>query len=253
MLSQPASFAWSVTGGGSIGATGVFNATAAGENFSVSASASGFTGFATVTVTRLPAEVQIGNTEQVADGQPRAVTVTTVPENLAVSVTYDGSATPPSAPGNYTVQAVVTDPDYLGGAEAVLVITAPATSDYGAWRDDKFGPDSATDPDAEPGADPDGDGTPNLAEYHLGTDPGDPDSRLRTRLVSSAGGEARLEVSPVAAVGTFHVQQTSDPTAPWTDPHPLGTVEGGASAIFTLPVGGERGYFRILYTPPALP
>jgi autotransporter-associated beta strand protein len=57
------------------------------------------------------------------DGQPKPVSVTTSPAGLAVNITYNGSATPPSARGTYTVNATISDPNYQGSATRSLVIS----------------------------------------------------------------------------------------------------------------------------------
>ena len=62
------------------------------------------------------------------DGTPKSATVTTSPVGLAYTVTYDGSPTPPTAVGVYTVVATVTDLNYQGSANGTFTIqdtTAP--------------------------------------------------------------------------------------------------------------------------------
>ncbi len=81
-----------------------------------------------VAATELAAWVRLGGLNQVYDGTPRAVTVTTIPEGLPVAVTYNGSTTPPTAPGSYHVVASVTGEDAFGSAEGTLVISASAVS-----------------------------------------------------------------------------------------------------------------------------
>jgi rhamnogalacturonan endolyase len=81
-----------------------------------------------VAATDLAAWVRLGGLNQVYDGTPRAVTVTTIPEGLPVAVTYNGSTTPPTAPGSYAVVATVTGEDAFGSAEGTLVISASAVS-----------------------------------------------------------------------------------------------------------------------------
>src|SRR6185295_15363802 len=66
------------------------------------------------------ATVELGGLAQIYVGSPKAVTVTTAPPGLGVAVTYDGSSTPPTAPGSYDVIATVVDPNYFGGASATL-------------------------------------------------------------------------------------------------------------------------------------
>lgn len=80
----------------------------------------------TLTIAKATAVVTIGALLQVYDGTPRPVTVATVPAGLAVAVTYDGSATPPTAPGSYGVTATIVDGNFEGSASATLVITTTA-------------------------------------------------------------------------------------------------------------------------------
>jgi len=66
------------------------------------------------------------------DGTPKPVSVSTDPAGVAVSVTYNGSATVPVRGGSYTVNAVVDHPLATSGASATLVIAkASATV---AWE-----------------------------------------------------------------------------------------------------------------------
>ena len=77
---------------------------------------------ATLTVTRRPATVTLVNLFLTYDGQPKSVAFTVDPAGLSVVVTYDGSSTPPTAPGSYTVLAMVDDPTYEGSASGTLII-----------------------------------------------------------------------------------------------------------------------------------
>lgn len=78
-------------------------------------------GAANVTVT-------LSDLSAVYDGNPHAATVVTDPAGLTTSVTYDGSATPPTNAGSYTVVATITQAGYSGSASGTLVIAkAPAT------------------------------------------------------------------------------------------------------------------------------
>ncbi len=71
---------------------------------------------------KLSATVTLSNLTQTYDGSPKAVTVTTNPSNLSVTVTYNGSTTIPTAIGNYNVVVTVTDPNYTGTTSGVLNI-----------------------------------------------------------------------------------------------------------------------------------
>ncbi|HVU32945.1 MAG TPA: MBG domain-containing protein [Opitutaceae bacterium] len=91
----------------------------------------GGTGAATLELTVAPAPVTIalGNVMASYDGQPKAVTTTTVPGGVPVTVTYGGATTAPSAVGTYAVVATSASSDYTGTATGTLTIsdtTAPA-------------------------------------------------------------------------------------------------------------------------------
>jgi hypothetical protein len=68
------------------------------------------------------ATITLGNLHQGYTGTPQPVTVTTNPAGLAVTVTYNGSSSPPTALGGYTVSAKVNDPSYTGSTLDVLII-----------------------------------------------------------------------------------------------------------------------------------
>jgi hypothetical protein len=75
-----------------------------------------------LTIGKIAATVYLSNTTQTYTGAPLAVTATTSPSGLATTVTYNGSSTPPTAPGSYLVVATITDPNYSGNTRGVLVI-----------------------------------------------------------------------------------------------------------------------------------
>jgi fibronectin type 3 domain-containing protein len=60
------------------------------------------------------------------DGTARPVPVTTGPEGIAVTITYNGSPNAPIYPGVYEVVATVDDPNYEGSATATQFITITA-------------------------------------------------------------------------------------------------------------------------------
>lgn len=74
-------------------------------------------------VQRAMATLTITGTEQVYDGTPRAVSVTTDPLGVSVTVTYNGSTTAPVDAGTYDVAVVVADDNYEGGDTATLVVS----------------------------------------------------------------------------------------------------------------------------------
>ncbi|MBN8726324.1 MAG: right-handed parallel beta-helix repeat-containing protein [Xanthomonadales bacterium] len=76
----------------------------------------------TFQITKSTASVTLSHLVQAYDGSPKSVVVTTVPAGLPVSVTYDGSTTPPTAKDTYAVNATVTDSNYTGSANGTLQI-----------------------------------------------------------------------------------------------------------------------------------
>ncbi|NBB93756.1 MAG: hypothetical protein GVY32_11385 [Gammaproteobacteria bacterium] len=69
-----------------------------------------------------PADVILSDLLQVFTGTPLSPTVATDPPGLPVTLSYDGGAEPPVAPGIYTVEAVVSDPRYSGQSSALFEI-----------------------------------------------------------------------------------------------------------------------------------
>jgi hypothetical protein len=82
----------------------------------------------TVNMNETVANLSLGDLLQVYDGQPKQVTVTTQPANIAVKVTYNGSTTPPTNAGEYAIVATITDPQYSGSAAGQLVIGKAAAT-----------------------------------------------------------------------------------------------------------------------------
>lgn len=76
----------------------------------------------TLTVKKAPETVSLDNLAQVYDGKPKRAAYMTSPAGLAVSITYDGSATPPVMAGSYRVEAVVQDARHQGSAAGTLTI-----------------------------------------------------------------------------------------------------------------------------------
>ncbi|NPV42288.1 MAG: hypothetical protein HPY72_13235 [Anaerolineae bacterium] len=77
----------------------------------------------TLTITKAEPAITITDLEQVYDGNPKPVSVTVTP-SLSYNVTYNGSATVPSAPGSYTVVVTVDTANYYGTKTETLVILA---------------------------------------------------------------------------------------------------------------------------------
>ncbi|HLM58273.1 MAG TPA: pectinesterase family protein [Pyrinomonadaceae bacterium] len=87
----------------------------------------------TLVVDRTPVAVTLTNLAHTFDGTPKAATAKTTPAGPAVAVTYNGSATPPSAAGTYSVVATVNDPNYRGGTSATMTIYAPGAQPLAAF------------------------------------------------------------------------------------------------------------------------
>ena len=66
------------------------------------------------------ATVVLSNLTPTWDNTAKTATVTTTPANLTVTITYNGSATAPTAPGTYAVVATVNDTNYTGTATVTL-------------------------------------------------------------------------------------------------------------------------------------
>ena len=124
----PAGLAYTVTYNGSSTApinAGTYDVVATIDDPSYSGSTSG-----TLTISKKPETLTLSNLSQVYDGTPKSVTVTDSPDaSVPDSIAYDGSSTPPTAVGTYSVVATVSDPNDTGSASATLTITAASAPD----------------------------------------------------------------------------------------------------------------------------
>lgn len=73
-------------------------------------------------VSKAMAEVLLGNLSGICDGTAKTVSVTTLPTNLTVIVSYDGNAIAPTNAGSYTIIGTISDAGYAGSATNMLVI-----------------------------------------------------------------------------------------------------------------------------------
>src|SRR5438445_8079789 len=76
----------------------------------------------TLVVGKATATVTLGSLSQTYDGTPKSATATTTPPGLTVTFTYNGSSTPPTNAGSYTVVGTINDTNYSGNATGTLVI-----------------------------------------------------------------------------------------------------------------------------------
>jgi hypothetical protein len=216
---------------------------------------------AVLEIAKATASVVIGSLEHPYDGQAKEVTVETVPAGLEVSVTYNGAELPPVEPGSYEVIATINEANYEGSADAIMVIALNETSGltFATWQQANFGEGGVEGPDADPEADPDGDGVPNWAEFHLGTDPNDGNSRLEVAVDPPSGGRMAVTIAPVTRVGTFRLQTwTSLLESPELETLVITEQEeraGVAERDIDLSDGEDqildKIFLRIVYEPPA--
>jgi uncharacterized repeat protein (TIGR03803 family) len=75
-----------------------------------------------LTITKAPVVVTISNLSQNYTGSSRTVTVSTNPNSISYSLTYDGSTTAPINAGSYTVVATITDNNYDGSETETLTV-----------------------------------------------------------------------------------------------------------------------------------
>ncbi len=78
-------------------------------------------------IDKATATVMLGSLSATYDGNPHAATSTTTPASLAVTFTYDGSSTAPTAAGSYAVIGTINNANYTGTATGALVIAKAAT------------------------------------------------------------------------------------------------------------------------------
>ncbi|MFM7181395.1 MAG: MBG domain-containing protein [Verrucomicrobiales bacterium] len=126
----------------------------------------------TLVIDKATATVTLGNLAATYDGSPKPVTATTTPGGLAVTFTYNGSATAPSAAGNHAVVATINDANYEGMATGTLVIGY----DFAGWKAREIAEGRLPAGQSGDSDDPDKDGVTNLQEYAFGLNPGVPDS-----------------------------------------------------------------------------
>ncbi len=78
---------------------------------------------ASVTITPQPTTITFTHLVQAFDGSPKLVVATTSPTaGVPLTITYDGSVTPPTAVDSYALHADVADANYSGSADATFQI-----------------------------------------------------------------------------------------------------------------------------------
>ena len=77
----------------------------------------------TLMVVNSNATITLSNLNQTYDGQPKWADFATNPPGLTASVTYNGSTTPPTNAGSYSITASITSTGYTGSANDTFTIT----------------------------------------------------------------------------------------------------------------------------------
>jgi MBG domain-containing protein/trehalose utilization protein len=81
------------------------------------------------TIAKAPASLALGSLSQTYNGSSRIATATTSPAGLTgVSITYNGSATPPVNAGSYTVIASLTNDNYQAAPVTGTLVIAKASA-----------------------------------------------------------------------------------------------------------------------------
>jgi rhamnogalacturonan endolyase len=120
----PAGLPVTVTYDGSASAptsAGTYNVSATIQHANYVGAASG-----TLSIGKADAQIALAPLVQPYTGEPRVVVASTTPTGLPVTVTYNGVATVPVYPGNYTVLATIDDQNYAATATETLAVTIPA-------------------------------------------------------------------------------------------------------------------------------
>ena len=71
------------------------------------------------------ATITLGNLTQIYNGSVKTATAITTPSGLSVDFLYNGTTLQPTEPGSYSVDAGISDTNYVGAASGTLVITVP--------------------------------------------------------------------------------------------------------------------------------
>lgn len=80
-------------------------------------------GSATLSIIKRTVSITLGSLSQAYNGSPRMVSVTTdPPDDVPLSITYNGSTTAPTATGSYAVAVAATGFNYQGNASGTLTI-----------------------------------------------------------------------------------------------------------------------------------
>lgn len=148
-----------------------------------------------------------------ATGSPTTYAAIGLPPGLSLNATTGALTGTPTASGVYTVTLSVTNELTTTVAEVELTINAPA---WETWREQTFSPAQLADLGVSaPGADPDGDGVPNLLEYLQDADPLSPADVRGPQMTHDAGRLGLVYEHLRAAPGWRIVPEYSVDLATW--------------------------------------
>lgn len=168
---------------------------------------------------------------------------------VRITATDEISKTPPVAPGQYAVTALVGAGGTEGTASGVLTIAPPTLA---AWENRVFTSDEIQAGEAQPDADPDGDGLTNLAEYAMGTLPTIPTPGLP--VTEDPAAMALTLQRPRYLGGVQYIAEETFDFVTWT-PVPLSVVSSNSATetvraeASTEALNSRRAFLRIRFTP----
>ncbi|MDB6069913.1 MAG: Ig domain protein group 1 domain protein [Verrucomicrobiales bacterium] len=142
--------------------------------------------------------------------------------SVRITASHAATKTPPTHPGTYKVTAIGGTTGTEGKTEALFTVAPPTLN---SWKEKEFTPEQIAAGQSDPYFDADGDGYSNLAEYALGTTPGDSSSNPNTgpALTPDPSGMALTLVRPRWLTGVQYIAEESDDLTNWF-PVPLEPV-----------------------------
>ncbi len=202
---------------------------------------SGGTASVTIDVAQAPATLALtgSSLSQVYDGSPEVVIVTTIPPGLSgVSVTYNGSVTPPTAVGTYAVVASLVSVDY-SAADAIgsLTITPALEATPAVTATPAPGATATTTPSGGGGTTPSTSTAPNAPTTNnlVGGNGTASFTLSGGQTVTVVVNAATLHALQGALPGTAHLAVTMDLVPPITN-QAMTNIGGGGVASVSSPI-----------------
>jgi len=148
----------------------------------------------------------------------------------------------PGRPGSAILTITVSDGELTADRTFVFTVTgAPLET----WRFVNFGSALPSGESADH-ADPDGDGSDNLEEFHANTDPNDPADVFRV-VSATASGNSFSVVIPGKPGRDYTLQRAPTTGGPWQDVASSGALVGPREVTLTDPARlPERGFYRVM-------